>query len=127
MVKCVWVCVYAPVNEKGKKGKIVIDESKTNHLNVLKLRSERIDCYVNDNISIQQEIKQLLSEGSLEKPLSFKLAAHIANESGHIAYSNVNDDHFPYKQEFIQAFDVALDDLKHSGEIDKIIKPYTEE
>ena len=26
MVKCVWVCVYAPVNEKGMKGKMMLEK-----------------------------------------------------------------------------------------------------
>ncbi len=26
MVKCVWVCVYAPVNEKGMKGKVKLEK-----------------------------------------------------------------------------------------------------
>ncbi len=26
MVKCVWVCVYAPVNEKGMRGKMKLEK-----------------------------------------------------------------------------------------------------
>ncbi len=26
MVKCVWICVYAPVNEKGMKGKMKLEK-----------------------------------------------------------------------------------------------------
>ncbi len=111
--------------QAADEGKITIDESKTNHLNVLKLRNHRIDCYVNDKISIEQEIGYLIAEGTLEKSLDFRLAIHIAKESGYIAYTNVNEQSFPYKREFVSEFNQALQELQASGDIDRIIEAYS--
>ncbi len=36
MVKCVWVCVYAPVNEKGMKGKMKLEEFREDLRQLLK-------------------------------------------------------------------------------------------
>ncbi len=113
--------------QAADEGKLSIDESKTSHLNVMKLRNNRIDCYVNDKVSIKQEIKHLLEGGSLEKPLNFQFAINIAQESGYMAYTNVNEQDFPYKQAFIKAFDATLVELQLSGDIDRIIESYTEE
>jgi len=105
-------------------GMLFISEAKSNHLNLLKLRSNRIDCYVNDKISILWETKRLIEQGSIETPLNFMLATHINTESGFMAYTNVNEQNFPYKQEFVAAFDSALNELKTTGAIEKIVSSY---
>ncbi|MFV0448513.1 MAG: substrate-binding periplasmic protein [Vibrio sp.] len=108
-------------------GKLFISEAKGNQLNLIKLRSRRIDCYVNDKISILWQTKRLLDEEILVKPLTFRLATHINTESGYMAYTNVNEANYPYKEKFVKQFDAALIELQDSGQIEKIVQTYTGE
>lgn len=108
-------------------GKLFISEAKSNQLNLIKLRSRRIDCYVNDKISILWETKRLLDEEILITPLTFRLATHINTESGYMAYTNVNEANYPYKDKFVKQFDAALIELQNSGQIERIVQTYTGE
>lgn len=108
-------------------GKLFISEAKGNQLNLIKLRSRRIDCYVNDRISILWETKRLLAEEVLAKPLTFSLAVHINTESGYMAYTNVHEERYSYKEKFVREFDAALIELQNAGEIEKIVQYYTGE
>ncbi|WP_254869240.1 substrate-binding periplasmic protein [Vibrio diazotrophicus] len=113
--------------QASDEGKLTVSEAKGNQLNLIKLRSRRIDCYVNDRISILWETKRLLEEEVLVKPLTFSLATHINTESGYMAYTNVNEEKYPYKEKFVREFDDALIELQNSGEIEKIVQHYTGE
>nr|QIH44575.1 amino acid ABC transporter substrate-binding protein [Vibrio ziniensis] len=110
--------------QASDNGKLSISEAKGNQLNLIKMRSHRIDCYVNDRISILWETKRLLDEETLLKPLTFSIATHINTESGYLAYSNVNEANYPYKEQFVREFDSALIELQNSGTIEKIIQNY---
>ena len=46
-----------------KAGKIKLSETKGTPKNLLKLIAGRVDCYMNDALSIQWELKKLQKEG----------------------------------------------------------------
>ncbi len=96
-----------------------------NRVNLLKLRGDRIDCYVNDRISILWELTRLKREGIVDT-VNFSMAAKISLEQGYIGFTNQNLEQYPYQSQFVAAFNSALAELKSSGQLDKIVGRYIE-
>ena len=109
-----------------KAGKINMVEYKSNAQNILTMAKSRMDCYVNDKVSILWELKQLKGAGKYsEGGEDAKLVegATIASETGHLGFTA--KDSFPFKNDFLQKFNAILAEMKKSGEIQKIIDENT--
>lgn len=104
---------------------MAVEAANGNRVNILKLRGDRIDCYINDRISILWEISHLKREGILDR-VNFSIAARISLEQGYIGFTNRNLELYPYQSQFVAAFNTALAELKSSGQLDKIISRYIE-
>ncbi|EAR62055.1 substrate-binding periplasmic protein [Neptuniibacter caesariensis] len=101
--------------------------AKGNRENVLGLGMGRIDCYINDRISIKYAYRELKSEGKL-KPAheGIQETFTISLQNGHIGYTNKDQGEFYFKEDFIEQLDKQIIQMKQDGSIEKIIKRYTE-
>lgn len=111
----------------AKDGKIKISEAKDNRGNILKLGKKRIDCYLNDRISILWELKKLKEEGLYDeggKHAKLIEGASIAIEQGFLGFTDKDDGKFSYKDDFLKKFNMAIYDMRKSGELEGIIDDY---
>lgn len=105
--------------------KIEVKYANGNRINLLKLRAERIDCYINDRISILWEVTRLKRDSNMDT-VNFSMAARISLEQGYIGFTNQNLEQYPYQSQFVAAFNSAIAELKSSGQLDKIVNRYIE-
>ncbi|MCU8200190.1 transporter substrate-binding domain-containing protein [Vibrio vulnificus] len=106
-------------------GKLKIEEAKDNQENILKMRAKRVDCYINDRLSIAWEIKRLKDVGRIDHSDSFQLAAFVSEEYGYLGYSAYAE-RFPFKAPFTSQFDQILQRLQGSGIVEQVISSYVD-
>ncbi|MEF1256766.1 MULTISPECIES: substrate-binding periplasmic protein [unclassified Vibrio] len=112
--------------QQVKKGTIKLIEAKGNRNNVLNLYKNRIDCYLNDRLSILWEVKLLREEGIINSSWKMQLGNSVSSEQGYVGFTNQSPDKYPYKDEFIQQLNTIITYLKEDGTIDEILKKYLE-
>ncbi|MDE1464303.1 substrate-binding periplasmic protein [Spartinivicinus poritis] len=105
-------------------GLIKLSEAKGNDKNLLKLINGRIDCYINDALSIEWELNQLKQKGKY-KGSGIVRGATISGEYGYLGFTKKGDA-FSYLEKFKEEYHKNLEEMKSNGEVDKIIKKYTE-
>lgn len=105
-----------------KAGDIKLTETKGTPKNLLKLIAGRVDCYMNDALSIQWELKKLANEGKYDGK-SVVQGATISSEQGFLGIVT-NGTAFPYKQDFKTKYHEVLNQMKASGEIDSIVSDF---
>lgn len=106
-----------------KDGKIYEDQAPSNRSNILKLLLGRIDCYVNDRLSILWEIERIKADGVYaDSRQSIVEAAVINQEQAYMGYTNRDNGRYPYKADFIRVLNQILIDMKKTGEIQKIVE-----
>lgn len=108
-------------------GKITIEEASDTRTNIIKLAMKRIDCYINDRISIRWTQKQLAREGKLPSGAAGVEAAVIATEQGFLGFTDRDQGKFPYKTDFLKQFNAIVYDMKRNGEIDRIAREFFKE
>lgn len=108
-----------------ERGKLRVETASNNRENILKLRAKRIDCYINDRLSIQWEIAKLREEGVKISKDAFTLAVEVSSERGYIGYTNQQLESYPFKDDFVAEFDRVLMDMQNRGEVDSILGSYT--
>jgi len=104
--------------------KIKVSEAKGTAHNLLNLISGKTDCYMNDGLSIQWELKKLQREGRFDGN-SLVQSAIISAEKGFLGFST-DGERFPFKGDFKKKYLSILKQLKDSGEIDLIVKRFIE-
>lgn len=109
-------------NAAVKSGKIKLSETKGTPKNLLKLIAGRVDCYMNDALSIQWELKKLKNEGKYDGS-SVVEAATISSEQGFLGIVT-DGTNYPYKDSFKVEYHKVLGEMKASGELDKIISDF---
>ncbi|MCG9595554.1 ABC transporter substrate-binding protein [Vibrio sp. Isolate25] len=107
-----------------KAGKITLLEAKGNRPNLTNLHDKKIDCYMNDRLSILWEIKRMTQEGLLPEDWQLTLGAVVSAEQGYLGFTNREPDNYPFKQDFVKQFNHNLVKLQEQGEIEAIIKAY---
>ncbi|MFZ6709849.1 substrate-binding periplasmic protein [Undibacterium sp. TC9W] len=106
-----------------KDGKMFEDQAPSNRSNILKLLLGRIDCYVNDRLSILWEIERIKADGVYaDSSQAIVEAAVISQEQAYLGYTNRDNGRYPYKPDFMRALNQILTDMKKSGEIQKIVE-----
>ncbi|WP_237361903.1 substrate-binding periplasmic protein [Vibrio marisflavi] len=105
-----------------EKNQIELDEVKGTESNILKLISGRIDCYMNDAISIQWELNKLQLSGQYDGE-SIVQGAVISSEHGYLGIASDGRE-FSFKEDFKQQYLGVLKAMKKSGEIEKIISKF---
>ncbi|GLQ31557.1 substrate-binding periplasmic protein [Litoribrevibacter albus] len=105
-----------------KRGDIKVEETKGTSKNLLKLIAGRIDCYMNDGLSIQWELKALQNQGKYNG-LSVKKGAVISSEQGFLGFAT-DGSKFPYKDTFKEKFHAVLNQMKSSGRVQQVIDEF---
>lgn len=113
-------------DEAVQKNLLQKDEGPGNRSNLLKLLNRRVDCYINDRLSILWELKRIYTERpELEKQTQLVDAMTLSHEPAYLAYTTQLPQQYPYKADFNEQFNRALGELKRQGEIAKIYQRYT--
>lgn len=107
-----------------KQGKIFLKEAKGNRANILNLYKNRIDCYINDRLSILWEIKLLTEEGIIRPNWTLTLGTSVGGEQGYLGFTNTTPNRYPYKDDFIKQFNQTLKQLKNDGTVEQIMSHY---
>ncbi|OMH29201.1 ABC transporter substrate-binding protein [Motiliproteus sp. MSK22-1] len=108
--------------ELVKSGDITVEEAESTSANLLKLIDGKLDCYMNDGLSIEWELKKLAKKGEYDGS-SIQKSDVISSENGYLGFAT-NGDAFPYKDDFKAKYLKILKELKESGKIDRIIRQY---
>lgn len=113
----------AEFDQAVKAGKIQIEEARDNQANLIKLGLRRLDCYINDRVSIQWTLAGLKRDGLYDeggKHATLVEAAVIGVEQGFLGFTDRDKGRFPFKTDFARKFDEAIYQMKRSGEIERI-------
>lgn len=104
--------------------KVDLEEAKSNRENMLKIVRGRIDCTVNDRLSIFYELLKMIENKQLavSDVALLKEGPVISTEQGFLGYSRKGQ--FPYKQAFIEQFDKELYLLKKRDGVRTIVERY---
>lgn len=106
------------------RGDIQLKEAKSNRASMINLYKQRIDCYMNDRLSILWELKLLKDSKEVDIDWSPTIATRVSSEYGYLGYTRDPDDRFHYKQDFVEKFNQALEQIKRDGTIDRILANY---
>lgn len=111
------------VVDKAVKDKIIkVYEAKGMKANLKKLINNRINCYVNDRLSILYELKQMAGRGEYNG--KSVVETHVLGvEKGYLA---INKDAGANVKAFLEKFNAVIENMKASGEVDKIVSKYTQ-
>ncbi len=117
----------AEFDKAVKERKIVLEEARDNQANLIKLGMGRLDCYINDRVSIQWTLAalkrdQLYDEGG--KHAALVEAAVIGVEQGFLGFTDRDKGRFPFKTDFARKFSEVIYQMKRSGEIDRIAQAF---
>lgn len=97
-----------------KSGRIILWENKSTTANVIKLLTNKIDCYINDKQAIEYELSAVTTKipGLLRKDLAVK--DFLSSKTAHIGFSHKAIK--PSTEDFIKRLNDAL--LKVQNELD---------
>lgn len=104
-----------------REGRLSVHPAHGSRSNVLKLLRGRIDCYINDRLSIQWELRHARDSGALGD--AFQAPAEttvVGTEQGFLGYTDLAPAQFPYRKDFIDKFNGAIRAMRAAGEIDSI-------
>lgn len=104
-------------------GKIKLSETKGNDKNLLKLINKRIDCYINDALSIEWELGNLKKAGKYSGS-GITRGATVSGNFGYLGFTK-NSGKFKFLNDFKGKYHIQLEKLKKDGKVDEIIKSYT--
>lgn len=110
-----------------KEGEISVSEVKGNRENILQLGLKRIDCYLNDRISILWELKQLKLNGEYDeagKHVVLMEGATVSIEQGFVGFTDMDKGKYPFKEDFKKQLDVVIYNMRRTGEMQKIVNDF---
>lgn len=117
----------APSLKKAKEaGQITIDEAKGNDFNIKKAIAGRVDCYVNDKVSIVTTLRNLQSKKEVDPNSKLLGAVLLSTEDAFLGYNTNGQTNFSFQKDFQTKFNSALAALKADKSIEKITKQYLE-
>ena len=116
---------FAPgvaVDDAVKNNIIKLQEAKGMSANLKKLINNRINCYVNDRLSILYELKKMAERGEYDG--KSVIETHVLGiEKGYLAiHKEANNE----TKGFIKQFNLVIEEMKSSGKIDEVIAKYTQ-
>lgn len=103
-------------------GILKVSEIKGMKGNLKKLVAGRIDCYANDRLSILSELKKMQKAGQYDGS-SVVETNTLSIEKGYLAINALASEEV---KAFLDRFNAVIRAMKDSGEIDTIIKKYTD-
>jgi len=90
----------------------------------------RADCTIISEKPYHWQINEMKKSGEyvrLGKVVPLKESITIRTNEGYLGYSDINDErNFPFKKDFSIKFDIEIYKMKKKGEIQEIIKSFTE-
>ena len=107
-----------------KEDKISIEPAIDNRENILKLKTKRIDCYINDKLSILWEVKRMKLSGELPQDKDFELGISVSTEQGYLAFAEDPDNRYPFKEDFVEQFNAIILEMQNNGEITNLLNRY---
>jgi polar amino acid transport system substrate-binding protein len=107
--------------QASKEGKLSIDLAPSNRSNLLKLLMGRIDCYLNDRLSILWELERIKSEGLYNNQKILE-ALTISQETAYLGVTERDNGHFAFKSDFIKQLNAQILQMKKKGEIQRLIE-----
>lgn len=107
-----------------KERKIEVEEVKGNRENLLKIVRGRVDCTVNDRLSLLFELLSMIQNKQLAVAdmSRLKQGPVISREQGFLGYSRKGA--FPFREDFTGQFDKGLYQLKKQDGIRAIVEKY---
>jgi len=108
-----------------KEGKIKVDEVKGNEKNLLKLGLRRVDCYMNDRLSVLWELKRLKAAGKYDeggKHAKISEGVTISIEQGFLGFTDRDNGKFSYKDDFVKKFNRVIYEMRKTGELQKMVR-----
>lgn len=108
------------------QGKLAYEEAGTSQQNIMKLVAGRIDCYVNDRVSIFWEYERLRRRGAVSRSHVDVLVegAVVSREYGYLGFGAGDDKRFPFRNDFLREFNDAIRALRGSGDIARIVEAF---
>lgn len=101
------------------QGKIVVEEVSSTELNLRKLASGKVDCYINDRDVILWEWARVTAVDTNLKT-TFAEIGELSREDAYLGLTTANT--FPFQADFVMQFNRRLLQLKASGELDRIVR-----
>ncbi|WCE31642.1 substrate-binding periplasmic protein [Vibrio sp. SCSIO 43137] len=96
--------------------------------NLLVVSTGRTDCYINDINAIKWGVQKLKNDKRFKLQMdNIAYGPTIASQQGFLGYSNIRNEQFPYKSDFVREFDTVIDQMKRSGRIDAIVEQFYRE
>ncbi len=106
---------YLVLNEKYSDAvdnqNLLVRENKSTDANLLKLLKGRVDCYVNDKLSIEYGLQSLREKERNLPDHKFVQMDHLSSQTAHIGYSDVKNMNFPFKYDFVEKMNLALEQV----------------
>jgi len=114
--------------QAARSGLIEVEEAPGTRSNLLKMLRGRIDCFVFDRISVLANLSRMRREGLYDESKGEGIAEGptLNLDTAHVGFSNRDQGRFPFKEDFASQLDTALETLRRSGEIERIVKRYTD-
>ncbi len=108
-------------------GQVQQSYASDNRTNLLQLKRQRIDVYINDRLSILWELQQMRDQHLLGNTgLDWLVEGpRLSSEHGHLGYTRLNPQAYAYKQDFMQRLDQVLLDLEADGSIARLAAHYS--
>jgi polar amino acid transport system substrate-binding protein len=105
-----------------EEGDILLEEANTTASNLRFLMAGRVDCYVNERMTILAGLRELAVDKATAR--LFDEVAIIAHEYGYVAFGPDPEGNWPYRDQFVDDLDEVLRDMRDSGEIDRLVVSY---
>lgn len=114
----------APFWQAVQQQKIGLEEVKSNRENLLKIVRGRVDCTVNDRLSLLYELLNMIKGNQLAVAdmSQLKQGPVLSKEQGFLGYSRKGE--FDFKEDFAEQFDKRLYELKKRDGIRTIVERY---
>lgn len=113
------------IQEARDKGVLSLSSARGTRANLIKIIDKKLDCYVNDRISILYELNVLMKLGEYDG-LSVIETVKVSSEYGYLGVSQYSGV-YPYLSEFINQFNQQIKLMKKNGEINAIMNNYFEQ
>ena len=102
-------------------------ENRSTRANVQKLINKRLDCYLNDPLSTQWVLNQLMKKDPTLSFDNIEQMLEVMVQTAHVGYTNRKNDKFHFRKDFIKRFDKALSVVKRDNGLEKIIRKYVKQ
>jgi polar amino acid transport system substrate-binding protein len=110
-----------------KEGKISLYEGNKNSDILALMAKRRLDCYVNERLSILWALKRMRMSGDYDDigiQRNLVEGPTISREQTYLGYTDRDEGQFSFKADFVKKFDAAIDSMKQSGELQDIVEGF---